>query len=43
MTIPRKIKIILFIVGLVVGVALMLMGIFVADDIAQIRMEGSEL
>lgn len=43
MVIPRKIKIIFFIVGLVVGIALMLTGIFFADEIAQIRMEGSEL
>lgn len=43
MTIPKFWKIVLFVIGLVIGIILMLIGIFKIDDIAQIRLEGSEL
>jgi uncharacterized membrane protein len=43
MTLPKFWKIVLFIIGLVIGITLMLFGIFKIDDIAQIRLEGSEL
>jgi hypothetical protein len=43
MTIPKFWKIALFIIALVIGILLMLLGIFKIDDIAQIRLEGSEL
>jgi uncharacterized membrane protein len=43
MTLPKFWKIVLFIIGLVIGIILMLFGIFKIDDIAQIRLEGSEL
>lgn len=43
MNIPRTWKIILFCIGIVIGVLLMLAGIFKIDDLAQIRLEGSEL
>jgi len=41
--IPRFWKIIFFLVGIVIGILLMLVGIFKIDDVAQIRLEGSEL
>ncbi len=43
MILPKFWKIVLFIIGLVIGIILMLFGIFKIDDIAQIRLEGSEL
>jgi uncharacterized membrane protein len=43
MTIPRFWKILFFILGMVIGILLMLFGIFKIDDVAQIRLEGSEL
>ena len=43
MNLPRTWKIILFLVGIVIGILLMLAGIFKIDDVAQIRLEGSEL
>jgi len=43
MMIPRFWKIIFFLVGIVIGILLMLVGIFKIDDVAQIRLEGSEL
>ena len=43
MTIPKFWKIMLFILGMVIGILLMLLGIFKIDDVAQIRLEGAEL
>jgi len=43
MTIPKFWKVMLFLVGIVIGILLMLAGIFKVDDVAQIRLEGSEL
>ena len=43
MTIPKFWKIILFILGMVIGILLILIGIFKIDDVAQIRLEGAEL
>jgi len=43
MHLPRLWKIILFLVAIVIGILLMLAGIFKIDDVAQIRLEGSEL
>lgn len=43
MNLPRIWKIILFLVGMAIGLLLLLAGIFKVDDIAQIRLEGSEL
>ena len=43
MAIPKFWKVIFFIVGMIIGIVLMLIGIFKIDDVAQIRLEGSEL
>jgi len=43
MAIPKFWKVIFFIVGMIIGILLMLLGIFKIDDVAQIRLEGSEL
>jgi uncharacterized membrane protein YphA (DoxX/SURF4 family) len=43
MRIPRLWKILLFILGLIIGILLILHGIFKIDDVAQIRLEGAEL
>jgi hypothetical protein len=43
MIVPKLWKILLFILGIVVGILLMLFGIFKIDDLAHIRLEGSEL
>jgi len=43
MAIPKFWKLIFFIVGMIIGILLMLLGIFTIDDMAQIRLEGSEL
>ncbi len=43
MNLPRIWKTVLFLVGLIIGLLLLLAGIFHVDDIAQIRLEGSEL
>ncbi len=40
---PRIWKMILFLVVMLIGISLMLLGIFKIDDVAQIRLEGSEL
>ncbi len=36
-------KIVIFILGMVIGIGLLLLGIVTVDDIAHIRLEGSEL
>jgi hypothetical protein len=43
MMLPKFWKVLLFIVGIVIGILLMLHGIFKIDDVAQIRLEGAEL
>ncbi|MDZ7319345.1 MAG: hypothetical protein ONB11_09340 [candidate division KSB1 bacterium] len=43
MNLPRTWKLVVFLVGMIIGLLLLLAGIFNVDDIAQIRLEGSEL
>ncbi len=43
MAIPKFWKVIFFILGMLIGILLMLLGIFKIDDVAQIRLEGAEL
>jgi hypothetical protein len=43
MAIPKFWKMMLFVVGMIIGILLMLLGIFKIDDVAQIRLEGAEL
>lgn len=43
MRVSKKVKMVLFIVGLIIGVLFLIMGIGVMDETALIRLEGSEL
>ena len=43
MTISQKMKTVIFIVGLVIGILFLILGIGVMDETALIRLEGSEL
>ena len=43
MTISQKMKTVIFIVGLVIGIVFLILGIGVMDETALIRLEGSEL
>jgi len=39
----KKWKIILFIMGMIIGIVMILLGIIAVDDLPLIRLEGSEL
>jgi hypothetical protein len=39
----RKLKLLLFMLGIIIGVILIVLSIVIGDDLTQIRIEGSDL